>query len=87
MTWTIEFDQESVKQLRKLDQPVARRIVAYLEDLITTGDPRARGEGVTGNLVGFWRYRVGDWRVICEILDTRMIIYVLEVGPRRAIYR
>lgn len=88
MTWRIEVSQTAAKQLAKLDKTVARRIVAFLrERLATSDDPRLLGKSLTGPLGGLWRYRVGDYRVICDIKDGAVCILVLRVSHRRHAYR
>ena len=86
--WRIEFEAGAARQLRKLGQTAIDRILKTLKrDLARTGDPRAFGEAMIGNWTGFWRYRVGDYRLICRIEDERVTVYVIEVGHRREIYR
>jgi mRNA interferase RelE/StbE len=86
LAWTIRFDKASQRQLRKLDRETARRIVDYLEDLSGLEDVRSRGKALTGNLAGLWRYRVGDYRLICDIHSREVTVYVVEVGHRKDIY-
>lgn len=86
--WKIEFTPQALKQLRKLPPQVRVRIVAKLEkDATALGDPRAFGEAMIGDWTGFWRYRVGDYRVICRIEDRVVTVFVIEVGHRSRIYR
>ncbi len=89
MAWTVEFDPAAAKELRKLDPPVARRIVAFLrERLAVLDDPRSIGEALRGSVLGeYWKYRLGDHRVIARILDGRVLIVVVRVGHRRQVYR
>ena len=89
MAWQIEFDPAAVKELARLDKPVARCIVAFLRERIATvDDPRTLGEALRGaELGGFWKYRLGDYRVIAEIVDRRVVIIVVRIGHRREIYR
>lgn len=88
MAWTIEYSDTAKDQLRKLDKPIARRIVDYMDERITDlENPRSSGKALTGPLGGLWRYRVGDYRVICEIRDGALCILVLELGNRREVYR
>ena len=89
MAWQIEFDPAAVKELARLDQPVARRIVAFLRERIATADdPRSLGEALRGaDLGSFWKYRLGDYRVIAEIVDRRVVIIVVRIGHRREVYR
>jgi mRNA interferase RelE/StbE len=85
--WTIEIDPQAQRVLRKLGRPMAARILSYLEELGKRDDPRTGGEGLTGPLAGYWRYRVGDYRLICELHDEQLILIVLEIGHRSDIYR
>lgn len=88
MAWTIEYSDTAKDQLRKLDKPIARRIVDYMDERIADlENPRSSGKALTGPLGGLWRYRVGDYRVICEIRDGALCILVLELGNRREVYR
>ena len=65
---------------------MAKRIVTYLREIEHLDDPKQRGKELTGNLAGLWRYRVGDYRVICDIANERVTVYVLRVGHRKQIY-
>lgn len=89
MAWAIEFDPGAVKDLKKLDRQVQKRIVAFLRDrLASLENPRSLGEALAGSQLGnYWKYRVGDWRIICDIQDQRIIVRVLRVGNRREVYR
>lgn len=87
MTWAIEFSGTSLRALKKLDRQVARQITAYLRDVVSLDDPRAGGKGLTGNLAGLWQYRVGNYRVICEIHDEIVTIYVIDVPHRSSVCR
>lgn len=88
MAWTLDYTDTALKQLRALDKPVARRILDYLDGrVIGSGDPRSAGKALTGPLGGLWRYRVGDYRVICEIQDEVMRVLVVHLGGRGAVYR
>ena len=88
MAWTIEYTETAKKQLRKLDKPSARQIVDYLDTRIAQlNDPRSSGKALVGPLGGLWRYRVGDYRVICEIRDDVLITLVVQIGNRREVYR
>ena len=89
MAWRIEFDEAALKELAKLDKPVARRIVAFLRERVAVlEDPRSVGEALKGSKLGdFWKYRVGDYRVIANIEDGALRILVLKVGNRREVYR
>jgi mRNA interferase RelE/StbE len=89
LAWRIEVSQTAEKQLAKLDRAVARRIVAFLRERVSVlDDPRVIGEALKGSESGeFWKYWVGDWRLICQIDDAHITITVVRLGNRREIYR
>lgn len=88
MAWTIEFLPDAVKELKKLDRSVAWRIITTLEERIATlDDPRTLGSALTGDHAGYWRWRVGDYRVVARIEDERVVIIVVRVAHRRQVYR
>jgi mRNA interferase RelE/StbE len=89
LAWQIEFDPDAVKDLKKLDRPVQKRILGFLNTRIAVcKDPRAIGESLAGNKLGnYWKYRVGDWRLVCDIADHKITVRVLRVGNRREIYK
>lgn len=88
MSWTIEYTRTAETQLRKLDRPIARHILNYMDDKIAPlENPRTRGKALSGPLGELWRYRIGDYRVLCEIQDSIMRILVVEAGHRRQIYK
>jgi len=88
LAWKIEYTETARNRLRKLDKPVARRIVDYLDERIAPlENPRSAGKALTGPMGGLWRYRVGDYRVICEIQDEVLRVLVIEIGNRRDVYR
>lgn len=89
MAWRIEFDPGAAKDLRKLDRPVQQRLLGFLRLRIAPlEDPRSLGEALAGARLGaYWKYRVGDWRLICDIQDERIVVRVLRVGNRREIYK
>ena len=87
MAWTVEVSAFAEKQLRKIDRPVQKRLLDWLDDRIEgCKNPRHFGEPLRGELGGLWRYRVGDYRIICEIQDERLVVMALSVGHRRQIY-
>jgi mRNA interferase RelE/StbE len=75
------------RQMRKLEPQVSRQIRTYLDDKDLLDNPRSKGKILNGNMGGFWRYRIGDYRVICEIKNKELIILALKVGHRSTIYR
>ena len=88
MAWQIEFLPQAAKELSKLDRTVAARIVRTLEErLATLDDPRTLGSALVGEHAGFWRWRIGDYRVIARIEDERITIFVIRVAHRREVYR
>ena len=87
MVWTVEISDFAEKQLRKLDRPVQKRLLGWLDDRIEgCKNPRHFGEPLRGDLAGLWRYRVGVFRIICEIQDQRLVVLALAIGHRREIY-
>lgn len=88
MSWTVKFNNIAEKQLKKLDRPVQHKIVTYLEDRLEgCKDPKHFGEPLKGNKAGLWRYRIGDYRIICEIYDDELIVLALAIGHRKEIYK
>ena len=89
LAWQIEFDPDALKELKKLDRTVQVRLVGFLRDrLAPLDDPRIIGEALSGARLGsYWKYRVGDWRIVCDILDRRIVVRVLRIGNRREVYR
>lgn len=86
MTWQIELTAKSARQIKKLDKTTQRRIVSFLRELETLDDPHTRGKALTGNLRGLWRYRVGDYRLVCSLEGDKLLVLVLNVGHRSEIY-
>lgn len=89
MACTIELDRAAVRDLRKLDQQTARRIVAFLHGRVgVLDDPGSIGKALKGSRLGeFWKYRVGDYRVIARIEDNAVRVLVVRIGNRRHVYR
>jgi mRNA interferase RelE/StbE len=88
LAWTIDYTDTAKTQLRKLDKQSARRILDFMDERIASrDDPRSMGKTLTGPLGGLWRYRVGDFRVICDIQDGVLRILVVQLGNRREVYR
>jgi mRNA interferase RelE/StbE len=87
LAWTIDYADTAKRQLRKFDKQTARRIVDFMERIAGLENPRSTGKGLTGPLGGFWRYRVGDCRVICDIQDGALRVLVVQVGKRHEVYR
>jgi mRNA interferase RelE/StbE len=88
LVWTIDYTHTAKTQLRKLDKQTARRILDFLDERVADReDPRSTGKALTGPMGGLWRYRIGDFRVICDIQDGALRILVVQIGNRRDIYR
>ena len=89
MAWQIEFDPDALKDLRKIDKQIQIRLVGFLRSRVgALADPRAIGEALSGQRLGsYWKYRVGDWRIICDIQDGRIVVRVLRIGNRSDVYR
>ena len=88
MAWRIELTETANKQLAELDKIDARRITKFLrERLAVSNDPRTIGKALSGPLGGLWRYRAGDYRLICEIQDGVLCVLVLKIGNRREVYK
>ena len=87
MTYKIKLSQKAQKQLRKMDKTSSALILKYLfKNVEGTENPRNKGKALVGNRTGQWRYRVGDYRVICEIIDEELIVLAVTIGHRRDIY-
>lgn len=87
MTWTIEWDDRARKELRKLDSSIQKEILSYLRLRIAESDnSRIFGQSLSGNKSGLWRYRVGNYRIICRIADDAFVVLVIGVGHRKEIY-
>lgn len=83
----IDFSAPAQKQFGKLDQSARKKITHYLEMRIESAEnPRCFGKPLSGDLAGLWRYRIGDYRLICNIQDHELVVLVLKVGYRRNVY-
>lgn len=87
MAWRVEYTAGAQKALDKLDKTTAERIMKKMDGIAVLEDPRSMGKGLTGGLSGFWRYRVGDYRVICNIDDGSLLILAVKIGHRNKIYK
>lgn len=87
MKWQVVLSKEAMKQLKKMDVHTASLLTGWMrKNLEGCEDPRLHGKALTANRVGQWRYRVGDYRILAELQDERVIILVISVGHRREIY-
>lgn len=88
MSWRVETTARFDKEFKKLDRYTQQIIKGWIvKNLIDTDNPRALGKGLTANRSGHWRYRIGDYRLICQIQDDQLVILALSVGHRSIIYR
>ncbi len=87
MKWTVTVGNKALKNLQKLSKPVKDQIDAFILKLESLENPRILGKSLQGNLNDYWCYRVGDYRLICEIKDNQLVVLVVAIGHRREIYR
>ena len=89
MVWIIKYTESSSKQLKKLDQQTALRVLNYMDERVAVlANPRSLGKNLKGPKMGeYWRYRVGDIRVICNIVDGQLTVLVVQIRNRREVYR
>lgn len=87
MTYSVETTARFDKEFKKLDRYTQRMLKSWIEkNLVGCSDPRLHGKGLMANRVGQWRYRIGDYRLICQIDDGKLVILALSVGHRREVY-
>ena len=87
MTYRVKLSSKAQKQLRKLDKHTSSLIIKYLhKNTDGRNDPRSKGKGLTANRSGEWRYRVGDYRIICDIHNDELVVLAIPIGHRRDIY-
>lgn len=88
MVWKVEFDSAALKDLQRLDQTAQVRVVRYLRERVASEDnPQRLGKALQGDKSALWRYRVGDYRLLCRIEDKILIVLVIAVGHRSGIYK
>ena len=88
MAWRVEWEDEAVKEIKKLDARARRNIVRFLREKIATeDDPRRFGDPLRKDLKGLWKYRMSDYRIICSIEDKSVVVLVVRVGHRRNVYK
>lgn len=86
MVWKIDFTRRAEKALSKIDTTSAKRILKELNIVSQIDNPRSKGRALKGELTGYWRYRVGNYRVICDIVDSQMLVLAIDLRHRRDIY-
>jgi mRNA interferase RelE/StbE len=84
--WGLETSPQFDKAARKLGPQVLRRVKAYLDEVCELDNPRLRGKALTGDLAGYWRYRVGDYRILVEVRDDDLVIIAITLGHRSGVY-
>lgn len=88
MTWKIEFDPRALDELKKLDKQAQQRIIKFIRQRLEIDEnPRRIGASLTGKLSGLWKYRVGDYRLVCHINDNLIEVLIVHVGHRKEIYK
>lgn len=88
MPWTVELADRAVKAIDKLDATARQRIQRFIEQALQgTNDPRQWGKALTGRYAGLWRYRLGDYRLVCQLQDARLVVLVVLVARRDKVYR
>jgi len=89
MVWRVLYRPEALRELRKLDRAIARRIVRFVDErLVKCADPRAFGQALHGPELGrYWKYRIGGYRAIVEIRDREILILIVRIGDRKDVYR
>lgn len=85
--WNVVLKRKAVKAIDKLDSTTQKRIKSFIKDLKHRENPRQYGRALTGGFKGLWRYRVGDYRLICQIKNNEVTILVLEIGHRKEVYK
>jgi len=84
--WQVETTEQFDRDFKELDRAIQRRVMAYLEEVEKLDDPRQRGKGLTANHTGVWRYRVGDHRILAQIIDNSLTVLTLTVDHRKDVY-
>jgi mRNA interferase RelE/StbE len=88
MAWRVELTQTADRQLHELDAQHSKRILKFVQRLVKLDNPRSIGEALHRPRLGeFWKYRVGDYRLICKIEYDRLLVYIVRIGNRKEIYR
>ena len=88
MAWAIELADSAANALDKLDPTTQQRIWRFIRGRLSrTNNPRQSGKALTGKYAGLWRYRIGDYRLVCQLQDARLVILVIKVGHRSDVYR
>ncbi len=84
--WDIIFTKTADKKFQKLDKPIQKRLQKYIQKILDSGEPRDFGKSLQHNLAGLWRYRIGDYRLICVIQDHALMITAIDLNHRKDVY-
>jgi mRNA interferase RelE/StbE len=84
--WSYELTDSAKREFGKLDKPIQKQVTRFFDSIIKTPNPRVKGSALKGNLRQYWRYRVGDYRIVCRMEDAVLVIIVVKVAHRRAVY-
>ena len=84
---TLIYSKKTLKQLKKIDISISNRIITYMENIAKLKNPREHGKRLSGQLSSFWRYRVGDYRILCDISDDELTVLVVDIAHRKEVYR
>jgi mRNA interferase RelE/StbE len=88
LVWQVRLDKDAEKQLRRLDPQDQRRLIKFLRERIaSSASPRLLGEALKGPLRTLWKYRIGDFRLICDLQDEKFVVLVIKIGNRKDVYR
>ena len=88
MTWTIEWDERAFKEFKSLDKKAQKDILRYLKERIASDeDPKRFGKPLSHDLTGLWKYRLGDYRIICRIEDHKLVVFIVRVRHRKDAYK
>ncbi len=87
MSYKISFSETALKQLRNLDTTSRKRVLTYVNEVLSKiENPRILGKALTGELKGLWRYRIGNFRIVCQIQDNKLLILILKIAHRKEVY-
>lgn len=88
MSWSLRFSKRSIKQLNKMDKHIAQLLISWLDKHVNgCSNPRLQGKALSGELSSLWRYRIGNYRILCDILDEELVVIAIAVSHRKDIYK
>ena len=87
MSWVVVWDEAALRDMKSLPRQIQERVFTYFDERIIPAEhPRQFGKGLSGNKSGLWRYRVGDYRILCNLIDNKLELEILAVGHRKDVY-